>query len=692
MIRSLARLLAPIVVSSAMLCFTLGSVGAATIPVLRGPVTDEAGVVSGHESEIRDAIDELLREHRVQLWVLFVRTTDDLSATEFADQAAARNSLGADDALLMVAVDDRTDAIWISDTLQSSISDAEIDGVISSDLEPLLREGDFVGAAIATGRGLGEAAGTDIAPGPVNGGGGTVDDGSGDVPGPAIDLTPVLAVLVIGAGLFLVARWYTARGSVRRAAEEQDRRTGKLAREANALLVATDERLRDARQEVDFVEAQFGDAEVGPLRDAIAAAEAEMRGAFEIRQQLDDSEPEDLATRERMLTEIVERTKRAQAALDAQSDRIERLRDLERDAPAILEGLPNRIAAVEQRMDGAETTMGRLQSYAPSAWAAVKGNVAEARKGLDGARAAVDRGQSALRANERRAAAREAGTAQDGVAGATRLLDAIEKLAQSIDEAERRLSEDLRGAESDLATARAGLAGASPGAGHEQRLAAAEAALQTAAAAASASPADPVAALRMVADADRSIEEALAAIREDATQRARLTAALQSALSAATASVDRASDFIAARRSGVGRQARTRLAAAQQLLDQAAALANTDPRAALAAAQRATQLSDEALSYAQDDFDDWNQGGPGLGVRRGSDLAGSVLGGILGGILAGGGGTGGGGWGGSPWGSSGPFGGGGGFGGGWGGGGGGGGFGGGFGGGGGGGHSRGGRW
>jgi uncharacterized membrane protein YgcG len=685
MTRSRVRLLASVLVVAAMLWLTLGAAAAATMPTLRGPVTDEAGVVSGHESEVRDAIDELLREHKVQLWVLFVATTGDVNATDFADQTAAQNSLGVDDALLMVAVEDRTDAIWISDTLQSSITDPEIDDIISNDLEPLLREGDFVGAAIATARGLGEARAKENEPasGPVDGGGGNVDDGGGAVRGPAVDLTPVLVILVIGAGLFLVARWYTARSNVRRAAEEQDRRTGKLAREANALLVATDERMRDARQEVGFVEAEFGDAEVGPLRDAIAAADGEMRGAFEIRQRLDDAEPEDPATRERMLTEIVERAKRAQAALDAQTDRIERLRDLERDAPSILGGLPNRIAAVEQRLATAEATMQRLQSYAPSAWAAVKGNVAEARKGLEGAHLAVDRGQAALRGNDRPTAAREASTAQEGVAGATRLLDAIDKLAQSIDDAERRLSEDLRGAQSDLATARSGLAGASPGAGHEQRLAAAETALQQAAAAAAASPGDPVAALRMVADADRSIEEALAAMREDATQRARLTAALESAMSAANASVDRASDFIAARRSGVGRQARTRLAAAEQLLEQATALANTDQRAALAAAQRATRLSDEALSYAQDDFDDWNRGGPGLGVRRGSDVGASILGGILGGILAGGGGTGGGGWGGSPWGSSGPFGGGGGggFGGGWGGGGGGGG-----------GHSRGGRW
>jgi uncharacterized membrane protein YgcG len=681
--RLLLRLCAGVVALVAVASIASTSVAAATIPSLRGPVTDEVGVVSGREGQIQAAIDQLLRDHHVQLWVLFVGTTSDLSATEFADQTAARNSLGADDALLMVAVDDRTDAIWIADSLKSTISDREIDAVIANDLEPQLRNGDFAGAAVATARGLGDAASSSIVNEPGNDGGGTVS-------APAIDLTPVLVVLVIGAGLYLVFRWYSARGVVRHAAEEQDRRTGKLAREANALLVQTDERMRDARQEVDYVEAEFGDAEVAPLRDAIAKADAEMRAAFEVRQKLDDAEPEDPPTREKMLTEIVERAKRAQAALDAQSERIQRLRDLERDAPSIIDALPDRIAAAEQRMGSVEATMSRLQAYAPSAWAPVKGNVVEARKGLDGAREAVTRGRTALQANDRRTAAREASTAQEGVAGATRLLDAVDKLAQSIDEAERRLADDLRGAQSDLATARASLGSGSRGVGREQQLAAAEAALRQAAAAANASPGDPVSALRTVADADRSIEEVLAALREDAAQQARLAAALQSALSAASASVGRAGDFIAARRSGVGRQARTRLAAAQQLLDQATALAHTDPRAALAAAQRATQLSDEALSYAEDDFDDWNQGGPGLGGRRGSDVAGSILGGILGGILAGGG-TGGGGWGGSPWGSSGPFGGG--FGGGgWGGGGGfgGGGFGGG--GGGGGGHSRGGRW
>jgi uncharacterized membrane protein YgcG len=650
-------------------------------------------VVAGHEAEIRDAVAQVLRDHHVQLFVLFVPTTSDLSAPDFASETARRNSLGADDALLLVAVDDHTDAIWVADGL-TNITDAEIDSIISNDLEPGLRGGDFAGAAVAVAKALGDAVETPA----TEPGGGVTEPGGGvtepvGTPGPAIDLTAPLAVLLIVAGVLLLGRWLLVRSNVRRAAEEQDRKTGSIAREANSLLVATDERLRDARQEVDYVEAEFGDAEVGPLRAAIAAAEAEMRAAFEVRQRLDDSEPEDPPSRAKMLTEIVERAKRAGAALDAETERIQKLRDLERDAPSILEGLPAQITSVEGRLPAAEAALTRLQTYADGTWAAVKGNIAEARKGLDGARAAVERGRAALTAGDRRQAAREASTAQEGVAGAGRLLDAIDKLTESVRDAEARLPDVLRGAQADLATAHSSLAGATARADHEARLLAAEAALRRAAAAAAASPPDPVGALRAATDADGTIDATLASVREDAAQRARLAAAVQGSFASATASLNRAADFIATRRSGVGREARTRLAEAQRLLDQATAASTTDPQGAIAVAGRAAQLADDAYRYAQNDFDDWNRGGPGLGGTRGSDVAGSILGGIIGGILSGGG-TGGGGWGGSPWGSSGPFGGGGG-GGGWGGGGGGWGGGGGLGGGGGGGgggRSRGGRW
>ena len=57
-------------------------------------------------------------------------------------------------------------------------------------------------------------------------------------------------------------------------------------------------------------------------------------------------EPEDPPTRELMLKDILERCGRAAAALDAQVARIEELRNLERQAPAILASLPAQLDAV----------------------------------------------------------------------------------------------------------------------------------------------------------------------------------------------------------------------------------------------------------------------------------------------------------------------------------------------------------
>jgi len=73
--------------------------------------------------------------------------------------------------------------------------------------------------------------------------------------GGGFSLVPVLAVLLIAGGLFLVGRTFIMRRNASRIdAAERDR----LSKEANAALLATDEAVRDAEQEVGFAEAQWG--------------------------------------------------------------------------------------------------------------------------------------------------------------------------------------------------------------------------------------------------------------------------------------------------------------------------------------------------------------------------------------------------------------------------------------------------
>jgi uncharacterized membrane protein YgcG len=677
---------------------------AVDIPRLNGAVTDPTGALADGLGEIETALDALLDEHGVQLFVLFVATTEEMSSTEFVDATAAENSLGADDALLLVAIDDHTDAIWVSDALP--ITDDELNEVISGTLEPGLRSGDFPAAVIATAEALGQAT----LPVPVQTDGPketfTPVEPPDDGPPPAngLGLLGLVGIVLAGLGIVLVAVWIVSKLALWRESEERDRRTGALAREANSRLIAIDERVRAAQQEIGFVEAQFGADEAAPFRDALAQARSELGGAFEIRQRLDDDQPEDPPTRELMLQDILERCGRAAAALDAQAARIDKLRNLEREAPAILASLPAQLDAQRERVPAATETLRVLSAaYAEPAWAAVKGNVTEANKGLEGARAAIERGNAAIASGTGTGAAREIVVAQQGIAGAASLLDAIGATAKAIRDSEAGLADQLAAAEADLRAARDAEPVERPDGtpSPDAKFTDAEAALRTARVAVAARPPDPVGAGKATATARQLAGELLAAVRADAEQQARFLASLEASLSAARAEVDRAEDFIRTRSAGMQRRARTRLAEATRLLASAEALRETDPKRAMADALRADKLAGEAFSLANLDFARWDRTGR-VQSGGGADVAGAILGGIIGGILSGGGR--GAGWGGSSWGSPGSsspggiFGGGGSGGGGWGGGGhsSGGGFGGfgggGSGGGGGGGHSAGGRW
>lgn len=674
-----------------------------------GPVTDTAGALSGRIDDIESEIERTQAEHGVQVFVLFIETTGDRSASDFAFETAERSSLGINDALILVAMQDRTDFVWLADGLDA-ITDDELDAIIVDILEPGLAAGDAADATIAAIQAMGLAADSaaptepPIVPEPATQaptpGGATTDPDDG---GGGLGLGTLAAVALIGGGGWLLwrrfrpgqSRQIDAPASTAAGAPPVD--TDTLAKQANALLIATDERIRDARQEVDFAEAQFGADAVTQLRAAVTDAAAELAAAFTVRQGLDDDVPEDEPTRRAMLQEIAERATRGQGALDAGAARITELRTLERDAPATLVTLPARIEVVEDRLPAAEAAMARLQAYAPSTWSTVDGNLEEARKGLKGARDAVITGSMAAGDADRSDIAVATLEAVEGVTGAASLLDAIDHLLATVDDAERRLPTELTSAATDLADAVGALQGRTADPGLDARRRTAEQALATARRSADARPLDPVESLRLATEAHRAADELLVAARDAASAAVRLSAAVDASLRTASTEVDRTAAFIASRRRGVGETARTRLAEAQRHLALASSVAAGEPTSALESARRAETLAREAYQVAQSDFGDWDGGGPGWGQRAGTpqgdqttQILGQLLGGIIGGVIAGGGRSGGGGWGGSPWGGGG--GGGGGLGGGGWGGGGSGGFGGGFGGGGGGGRGRGGRW
>jgi uncharacterized membrane protein YgcG len=705
-------------------------VAAASPHRLGGPITDDVGALSGDTATIQARLDKLQSDTGTQVWVWYTDTLAGQQSSDFATATAKASSLGATDLLLVIALDDHEYGWWKGDGV--AIADADLDRVLSEDMEPALRAADYIGAITATADGL-EAALSSGTPG-TTAVGTTPDPGGGGgetvpvfVPPPGQPASPdsagatsAIATLLLAAivvGLIGGAAWYLSRrrastGAPARAVATPDDPNGDLAgmnpkdldELANRILVETDDSIRDSDQELGFAQAQFGDDAAAPFVAAIAAAGTDLKGAFTLRQQLDDATPEDEATRRKMLTDLIVACRTAQGRLHAELQHFDELRALETEAPGILAKLPAGADALEARLPASQATLTGLAVYADADWQAVAANIDNARTRIAAVREAAQQGTKALADNAAGRAAQAARLGEDGLAQGTAFLDAIDRLAAQLADAHAKVDAEIAAAAADIATAKAAAAGAPGNTDASPRLAEAEALLAEARTALDPPKPDVTAAYAKARQSNELADAIGHDIRSADEQRARDAARLDAGMKAAQVAVTRASDYIGGQRGGIGSEARTRLAEASRHLDQAVALAPTDAARALAEANQASTLAAEAQSIAERDYGQWNDpfhgggvaGGGGAGGGAGSAIAGAVIGGIIGSILGGGGRRGGGGM----------FGGGGGFGGGLGGGGGFGGFGGGGGGfggfggssggggfgGGGGGSSGGGRW
>lgn len=653
--------LAPIAAVLALLVVSAGVV-AEHVPILRGAITDEAGRLAGGSDEADAAQRALFEATGTQLYVLYVETTGATDIDTYADDVGAENELGERDALLVVAFGDRTDVLKTGSGLNDDISANELDDILLDRVEPALQAGDPEGAIVAAARGLQAVIPSNVSPtaGPTAGptarattapstaGPGPAPPPSDGSSGGGIPLLPIIAVLaVVGGGIWLFMRVRRERAGVRGSFEEQKTQE-QLGREANALLIETDDALRDAEQELGFAQAQFGEAQATALAKALEQARTELKQAFVVGQELDDTVPEPPEKRRAMIQEIIDRCKRARATVDEQREAIDRLRDLEKRAPEVLGELPSTIAAAEARVETGRATRQRLERFAESSWSAVAGNVDGAIERLAEARRLVDDGQQALTAGDRSAAAVAVRTAQERVGAAGAMLDAVEKSATDLEQMDAQLQADLRDLESDMAAARTAVA-TTRDAARQTELAKAESALADARRLATGEHPDPLAAQRQVAAAQATVDQLLAGVRA-AQERGRVQeTAARSAITMAETSISQASSYISAyrRSAALGRRARNRLVEAERYLEQARAMMATDLPNATQLARTADALADEALALAREDSSTPPVVLPPVPDRP-DDGLGSILGAIFGGMGSGSSGWGGGGssWGG----------------------------------------------
>ena len=642
----------------------------AQAPQLSSQITDQAGVIGSGQDSVQNALNSLLSNENVQLWVVLVPSGNGTSAPDLATETYKANGFGGNDMVLLIAVNDHRYG-WAEDAA-TGLAGSEIDTLLSANLDARFKANDYSGGIVNFVHALGKQIDAARNPGlqPTASTSGAAAS-SVDTSGLATVVWALIAIILIGGGLLLVWLWFSSWRKNRLTAEERDKQTGALAQQANKLLVDTDDAMHDALQEVGFAQAEFDDSDVKPYADAVTAAQAELKQAFVIRQQLDDSTPEDQATRAKMFGDIISHCQSAQAMVAEQAKRLDNLRDLEKTAPDALAALPKAIDALKGRLPAIQAATKALMEYPPTSWAAVKGNAEEADKRGDFAEQQVAAGKASLAATppDAAGAARSARAAQEAVAQANQLLDAVEHLAAAMEDARSKLQSEIAAADADLAAARAAVGSAAPNtpvATSTADLAKAEALMKSARDGATAAAPDPIAALNAVQAAHSSADQVLAEIRDATAQQGRLAAAYLIAHQSAVATITQTQAFVATRRDGIGTQARTRLAEAGRHLAQGEALAATDLDGAANECTTAHQMADDARNLAQSDFNTYDRSGGagplgtppgyqtgGYGSSGGSNFGSSILGGIIGGMLSGGGGRGGGGFGGSRWGSGG---------------------------------------
>jgi uncharacterized membrane protein YgcG len=647
-------------------------------PLLTGQITDQAAVLGSGRASVQTALDNLLNRQNVQLWIVLVETGNGTSAPDLATQTYTDNGFGGNDMVLLVEVNDHRYG-WAEDSA-TGLPGSQIDKLLSAQMDARFKAGDYAGGIANFANALGIQVDAARMPAAQETPAATAAGNTAstlDSSGLSAVLWTVIAIIVVGGALVLLWLWLSWWRRNRLSAEDRDKQTGTLAQQANKLLVDTDDALHDAAQEIGFAEAEFDDSDVKPYSDAVTAAQAELKQAFIIRQQLDDSTPEDQPTRTRMYGDIISHCQAAQALVSEQAKRLETLRDLEKTAPDALAALPKTIEALKGRLPAIQAATRTLAAYPPTSWAAVKGNAEEADKRGHFAETQIAAGRAALAATppDKAGAARSARAAQEAVAQANQLLDAVEQLAAAMEDAHRKLDGEIAAADADLAAARAAIAAAAPNAPiatSASDLARAESLMQSARNGATTAVPDPIAALKAVQAAHASADQVLVGIREAKAQQGRSAAAYLIAHQSAVATITQTQSFVATRRDGIGTQARTRLAEAGRHLAQAEALAATDLDGATSEATTAHQMADDARNLAQTDFNTYDRSGgpgpqvappgygqtpgygsPGYGSSGGSGFGNGILGGIIGGMLSGGGGRRGGGFGGSRWGSGG---------------------------------------
>ncbi|WP_311257635.1 TPM domain-containing protein [Microbacterium sp. WCS2018Hpa-9] len=621
------------------------SAASATDPVAldSGYVTDDADVLSTSEEDAVEARLQTLSDNSSS--DLFVVLVDEFTSPSdnvaWADTVAESNNLGSEQYLLAIAVDGRS--YYISAAPDGPLSDSKLDEV-EDKIQDLAAEEDWEGMIV-------------LAADEIEG-----DGGAGALRATLI----VVAIIALGLIVWLVIaliRRSRRNAEIRRRGAMPEKpdpndpfstlTDEQVQTQAGAALVQADDAITSSREELGFAVAQFGEAATSAFTGAVETAKAKMSEAFDLKQKLDDEVEDTVHDRRAWHIRIIQICAEIDDVLDENTEAFDALRKLEQNAPQELERVKGERAALAPLLAGAAPALATLtDTYDAAALSTVADNPAQAQERALLADRSIEAAAQAIAAGRSGEAAFAIRTAEQSVAQAAQLVQAISALGAELTNIEAQAHALVTELQADIAAAQqlpdSGGAIASAAAATVQQLQQA----QTGLAGASRSPQRVLDALTA---ANAQIDAAIAQGTQAVERARRAQQMLEQTLTQAGSEIRATREYIETRRGTVGSTARTRLSQAEASLTQALNLRASDPEAALTEAGRSLDLVRQATSSAQADVeamnpnryqnDSWGGGGGSIfgGSGSGSSgLGGDILGGIIGGLLSGGGGGGGG--------------------------------------------------
>src|SRR5690606_25814240 len=141
----------------------------------------------------------------------------------------------------------------------------------------------------------------------------------------------------------------------------------------------------------------------------------------------------------------------------------------------------------------------------------------------------------------------------------------------------------------------------------------------------------PLIVFEALTNANTQMDQVLANARAAEETRRRAAAQLDQTLRQAMGQLQSAETLVNTRRGAVGSAARTALAQSQAEINSAIGMRETNPSDALAAAQRALQLAQQASQSARADIGAYST--PSYSSRPASGIGDQIVGGIIGGLI-----------------------------------------------------------